>query len=104
MKVAASGVAGQECLRESLPARACLVVLEVELPFADGYLFRLAQARDPDLADIPVVVVYRRLDPTFRANLATDYLQRPFELHQLAAVVARWCAAARKNPDGSPSP
>jgi two-component system chemotaxis response regulator CheY len=48
---------GEEALTVLRRDRADLVVLDLNMPVMDGLTFRLQQLLDPDLADIPVIVL-----------------------------------------------
>src|SRR4029450_8356541 len=42
---------------------ACLILLDLTMPIMDGSKFRAAQKQDPNLADIPIVVLSTKPDP-----------------------------------------
>src|SRR6476660_7201406 len=52
---AEDGRAGLELLQAG--SRPCLILLDLQMPFLDGFGFRRRQLSDPDLADIPAVVM-----------------------------------------------
>ena len=55
------------------------------LPVLDGVQFREEQRRDPDLADVPVVVV-SALDPADFPDAAA-HIRKPFAAEELLAAV-----------------
>ena len=66
----------------ALPA---LIVLDLKMPNLDGWQFRAAQARDPRLAAIPVVVV----TATPGADVpGAVIVRKPLRLPRLAAAIA----------------
>jgi CheY-like chemotaxis protein len=68
-----------------------LILLDLMMPVMDGVEFRRAQALDPELATIPVVVLSASASHDFRVlNLLPGaYLTKPFELERLLATVER---------------
>jgi CheY-like chemotaxis protein len=48
---------GLEALGEARALRPDLILLDLVMPVMDGWCFRTEQMEDPDLADIPVVVL-----------------------------------------------
>ena len=91
------GKAALDCLRDG--SKPCLILLDLTMPVMNGWQFRAEQREDPDLAEIPVVVI------SAGANLAAqvvplgiqDYIRKPIQLGQLLATVGRYCG----EPDGS---
>jgi|SRR6478735_1264177 len=66
-----------------------LILLDLMMPDMSGWDFRRAQLRNPQLADIPVVVMTasRRVGPPPITASAVVY--KPVRLHQLLDVVHR---------------
>jgi CheY-like chemotaxis protein len=73
-----------------LPA---LILLDLMMPVMNGWQFRQAQRQDPVLAPIPVVVISADGAALRESTLmgASGFLQKPIELDELLAVVARYC-------------
>jgi len=73
------------------------VLLDLMMPGMNGWDFRKAQLRDPAIASIPVVVV----SAVARSqDLPADgFLQKPFSLDELLALVRR--VARRSDPAGT---
>lgn len=92
---AANGAEGLRQLREHRPA---LVLLDLMMPVMNGWEFRRAQLHDPELADVPVVV----LSAVGRAPaLEVDaFLQKPFDLETLLAQVRQFVHAREERDDG----
>jgi CheY-like chemotaxis protein len=68
-----------------------LILLDLMMPVMDGWEFRLAQQRNPRIADIPVIVLSAGAGMEARlSGLDPDaYLPKPFELEHLLHTVAR---------------
>jgi CheY-like chemotaxis protein len=77
-----------------------VIVLDLGMPVTEGLAFRLAQVADPDLADIPVVMVsgsLHTLDLARRLGVAGVFL-RSDDPGELLDVVHAHCGKAK---DGS---
>jgi CheY-like chemotaxis protein len=84
---------GREALEylrtHSLP---CLILLDLMMPVMDGWEFRDRQRQDPELADIPILVVSAVNDPDqIRAVGAVDYLKKPIDFDVLGQRVEQFC-------------
>jgi CheY-like chemotaxis protein len=75
-------------------ARPCVILLDIMMPVMDGRAFRAAQRRDPDLQEIPVVLLsaHANLHVESAQMEAAGYLRKPLALDELLAVVDRLCA------------
>ncbi|HTU23219.1 MAG TPA: response regulator [Gemmataceae bacterium] len=63
----------------------CLIVLDVMMPVLDGEQFRREQARDPNLASIPVIVVSAA---AFAESVsAAQHIRKPFEVQELLEAI-----------------
>jgi CheY-like chemotaxis protein len=78
---------GQEALNMLRTDRPSLVLLDLMLPVLDGWAFCEAQKADPDLANIPVVVV-SALDSR-NSPEAAGFVQKPFQVEELLEIVRR---------------
>ena len=84
---------GREALdhlrRESRPS---LILLDLTMPVMNGWQFRDEQRRDPDLSEIPVVVLSAsdRLAEKMGPLGVTDYVRKPIELGQLLRMIERY--------------
>ncbi len=72
-----------------------LVVLDLRMPVLDGVGFLEAQAEDPWLSEVPVVVLTAHHPPRLEFPAVRDVLGKPLDLPQLLAVVRRACTARR---------
>jgi CheY-like chemotaxis protein len=69
----------------------CLILLDLMMPWKDGFQFRREQLRDPRLSTIPVVVLSGRHQPEIDAPLlnAAAYLQKPVDPETLLPLIAQ---------------
>lgn len=72
---------------------ACLILLDLMMPVMDGWAFRVEQRQDPDLKDIPVVVLTAAPNPLQEAARvgAIAGLGKPLDINRLLALVAQHC-------------
>ena len=80
---------GKVALGQARLNRPDLIVLDLMMPVMNGWQFLEAQQEDPDLADIPIVVVTAALDAQVEG--AAMLLRKPFDLDTLLKAVARLC-------------
>lgn len=71
--------------------RPCVILLDLMMPGMNGFEFRAEQLLDPELAEIPVVVLTGAGQATRTATLGTEVLRKPMELEPLLSVVSRFC-------------
>ena len=75
---------GEEGLRMAREARPDAITLDVLMPSVDGWAVLAALKADPDLADIPVVMLTMVDDKTMGYALgASDYLTKPIDRERL---------------------
>src|SRR5438128_1305372 len=69
----------------------CLILLDLMMPWKDGFQFRQEQMRDPRLSAIPVVVLSGRHQPEIDAPLlnAAAYVQKPVDPATLLPLIAQ---------------
>jgi CheY-like chemotaxis protein len=75
-----------EYLRMSRPARPALVILDIMLPIVDGIEVLQAMRSDPELADIPVIVMSALLQD--RPEGASAFIRKPIPMNTLFDTVS----------------
>jgi CheY-like chemotaxis protein len=93
---AANGAEGLKRLR-SAAARPFLSVLDLMLPVMDAWQFRSAQANDPAISDIPVMIFSANPKIAQHADAlgAAAMLRKPPNLDELVRLVGRFAEGAR---------
>jgi CheY-like chemotaxis protein len=68
-----------------------VILLDLMMPVMDGWEFRRHQQADPNLADVPVIVL-SALDQTRAADLdAAAFLKKPLDFDRLLELVRQYC-------------
>jgi CheY-like chemotaxis protein len=90
---AAHGREALECLRGESP-RPSVILLDLTMPVMNGWQFRAEQREDPDLCEIPVVVLSAgdHLIEQMDALGVRDCVRKPIELGRLLATIERYCS------------
>jgi CheY-like chemotaxis protein len=94
VETAASGVYGLKRARELRPTA---IILDILMPDIDGWTVLAALKGEPELADIPVVIV--TIVDEQRSSIAlgaADYLTKPIDRERLVAILSRLCAAGAR--------
>jgi GAF domain-containing protein/CheY-like chemotaxis protein len=87
--VIASG--GEEGLRQARDIRPDAITLDVMMPGMDGWAVLSALKADPDLADIPVIMLTIVDDRNLGYALgASDYLTKPIDRERLVSVLDKY--------------
>ena len=77
------------CIKADKPQ---LILMDVVMPGANGFQVTRAIARDPDLADVPIIICSSKNQETDRIwglrQGARDYLVKPVDPAQLLAKIA----------------
>jgi CheY-like chemotaxis protein len=73
--------------------RPCVILLDLMMPVMDGKAFRARQLLDPELAEIPVIVLSAHQGVARAASdlKLSDYLAKPFRLDELLRLVNKHC-------------
>jgi len=88
VQLASNGEAGLRLAKELRPAA---ITLDVMMPGLDGWAVLTALKADPDLADIPVVMMTMVDDKNLGYALgASDYLTKPIERDRLAVILNKY--------------
>jgi PAS domain S-box-containing protein len=97
---AEAAAAGEEGLGLARQVHPLVILLDVVMPGMDGWAVLTALKADPELADIPVVLLTGMADDRREAirRGAADYIMKPIDLDCLTAVLRRHCGgpAARR--------
>ena len=77
-------------------ATTCVILLDIMMPIMDGRQFRHIQRADPELGQIPVVILTAHADISEAAATlqAAAYLRKPVQLRALLDVVHKYCRPA----------
>jgi CheY-like chemotaxis protein len=86
---------GQEALDRlrAAPANVCIILLDLFMPTMNGWAFRDEQARSPELAAIPVVVISADARAAKRAQGpgVVGTMTKPLDVDRLLALVSEHC-------------
>jgi CheY-like chemotaxis protein len=89
---AANGKEALDFLRRatSLP---CVILLDLMMPIMDGKTFRAELMRNPELSEIPVVVLsaHANMDDVLAGFAVSAKLRKPVQMGSLMALVDRHC-------------
>lgn len=90
VRTAANGQLALEALHAD--SASSVILLDLMMPVMNGWQFRAAQANDPKIAGIPVVVVTaagtRDVVPAIQADA---WLSKPVDLDRLLATIGAIC-------------
>jgi CheY-like chemotaxis protein len=83
---------GAEALTQARAERPSMILLDLFMPVMDGVEFRQRQLADPELADIPVVVVSAAagLEARVASLGVAGHLEKPLKIDRLFEVVAQF--------------
>jgi CheY-like chemotaxis protein len=85
---AQNGLQALEHLKQSRPLPN-LIILDLLMPVMDGWEFRTRQKEDPELAQVPVLVI-TAISATAGID-AAEILHKPIDVDALLRAVARRC-------------
>ena len=76
-----------------------VILLDLSMPVVNGWEFRMFQKRDPDLAQIPVILItaggYTREEVAWLEPSAL--LPKPLDLPLLLSIIRRFCASTEQH-------
>ena len=85
---------GREALEQLRDrTRPSLILLDMMMPEMDGWRFRMELKKEPDLAEIPVVILsaHGNVRDAALALGAADYLRKPLSIDSLLEIAERYC-------------
>jgi CheY-like chemotaxis protein len=86
---------GEEALAQARAHRPQAITLDILMPRMDGWAVLVALKSDPDLRDIPVVIVTMLMDRGMAFALgAADFMTKPVDRASLTAMLRRYCSGA----------
>lgn len=96
-----NGLEALDHLGKSAPP--CLILLDLMMPLMNGWEFREAQLKNPQIASIPVVVITAYTNPIHNAEklAAVGYLTKPISPERLLEAVAAWCPPGGSGPSSA---
>ena len=83
---------GEHALTVAREKSPCLILLDLQMPGMDGFAFRAAQLRRPDLANTPVIIISGRL--SFRAAEPGGVARTSSSRTSCSGRTGRSCAGA----------
>src|SRR5262245_43580659 len=90
---------GEEALAQARAVRPQAITLDILMPHMDGWAVLVALKADPELRDIPVVVVTILKDRGMALTLgAADFMTKPVDRASLAAMLRRYCPGPAAAP------
>jgi CheY-like chemotaxis protein len=94
-----SAASGQQALRLAKEVRPDFITLDVQMPDLDGWSVLTALKDDPQLADIPVIMLTMVNDRDLGYALgASDYLVKPIDLERLSSVLQHYQSRLSSGP------
>ena len=89
----ATAVNGQDALQKLHQGqKPCVILLDLMMPVMNGWEFRSALERDPELCDVPVVVVSALAGGEMAQRThAAAYLPKPVDMDELLDLVCDFC-------------
>jgi CheY-like chemotaxis protein len=89
-----TAMTGRDGIRAAIDDQPALVLLDNRLPDTSGEQILRQLAATPATATIPVVILSGDSSPTTVNELlaagAADFLAKPFDIHQLLAIIGRY--------------
>ena len=82
---------GEEALKVLGDGLVDLIILDVEMPKMNGYMFLTELKNIPGAENIPVIMLtaYDAMEPIFRRHNAADYLTKPVRFQELMTRIHR---------------
>jgi CheY-like chemotaxis protein len=71
----------------------CLILLDLMMPVMNGWELKNRLEHDPDLCDVPVVVVSAATGEIVRNTPAAAYIPKPVDMDRLLGLVGDLCCS-----------
>jgi CheY-like chemotaxis protein len=95
----AAALSGEEGVRLAKALRPAVITLDVLMPGMDGWSVLTTLKANPDLADIPVIILTIVDDKNLGYALgASDYLTKPIDRDRLLAILKKYRCEVRPCP------
>jgi CheY-like chemotaxis protein len=91
----ATAANGEEALTVARQEHPRLILLDLMMPRMDGFAFRAAQLRDPQLANIPVILTSALEDEALARLGPMAEVRKPLNVDKLLEHVALYCERVR---------
>ena len=86
---AANGKQALDVLHHGTPP--CMILLDLMMPVMNGWQFQAEVAKDPDLREIPVVIVSANPGEPVDDSSAAAFISKPIDVDKLLGVVCDYC-------------
>lgn len=93
---------GRDALELLHKERPCVILLDLMMPVMDGWQFCALLEQDPDLNDVPLVVISALADIASRMPAAA-HLPKPVDIDRMLELVERMCRPAAAIADSRTS-
>ena len=90
----ANGREALDFLRSDSP-QPCVILLDLMMPVMDGWQFRREQKANPDISNIPLIVITATGNRPVLID-AAELVLKPLELARLFEAVERYCGDDRR--------
>jgi len=88
----ATAINGRDALNKlHAGTKPCLILLDLMMPVMNGWEFQHELEHDPELRDVPVVVVSAATSEMMKRTHAAAFLPKPIDMDQLLDVVVDFC-------------
>jgi CheY-like chemotaxis protein len=92
VRTASNGQAALDTLHQPDEGPPCVIILDLMMPVMNGWQFREIQKTDPQLAEIPVVVVTAAGPRDDIPSITADaWLSKPVDFDRLLATIGPLC-------------
>lgn len=90
VECASNGLEALDKLR-ARPNNPCMIFLDIMMPVMDGFQFREQQKNDPQLANIPIVVMTAHADLLAKQIEAREIIRKPSDIQVFLKAAQAYC-------------